>query len=77
MTAEDSFTQFIARIDAAGQTLAEAADADPEKLGDVFYVYKALAGAFFKTVRLVGKMPDEVITRAMADVEAEEAATTH
>ena len=77
MTAEDSFTQFIARIDAAGQTLAEAADADPEKLGEAFDTYKILAETFFKTVRLVGKLPDDVITKAMADVEADEAIVAH
>lgn len=77
MTTEESFTQFVERIDAAGTTLAAAAEAEPEKLGEVFTAYKALAESFFKTVRLIGKLPEEAITKAMADVDAEEAAVAH
>jgi hypothetical protein len=72
MTAEDTFAAFIARVDSTGVKLAHAADAEPEKLGDVFDVYKALAEAFFKTVRLVSKLPDEVVTKAMNEIEAED-----
>jgi len=77
MTNEPSFHAFVQRIDDAGQALAEAAEAEPEKLGEVFTAYKALAEAFFKTVRLMGKLPEEAIMKAMADVEAEEAAVAH
>ena len=77
MTTEESFTQFVERIDAAGTTLAAAAEAEPEKLGEAFTVYKALAEAFFKTLRLIDKLPEEAITKAVADVEAEEAPMAH
>ena len=77
MTTEESFTQFVERIDAAGTTLAAAAEAEPEKLGEAFTVYKALAEAFFKTLRLIDKLPEEAIMKAMADVDAEEAAVAH
>lgn len=77
MTNKPSFHAFIKRIDDAGQALAEAAEAEPEKLGEVFTVYKALAEAFFKTVRLMGKLPEEAVMKAMADVDAEEAAVAH
>lgn len=77
MTDELSFYVFVKRIDDAGQALAEAAEAEPEKLGEAFTVYKALAEAFFKTVRLMGKLPEEAIMKAMADVDAEEAAVAH
>ena len=77
MTNEPSFHAFVKRIDDAGQALAEAAEAEPEKLGDISTAYKALAETFFKTVRLIGKLPEEAIMKAMADVDAEEAAVAH
>lgn len=77
MTDELGFYVFVKRIDDAGQALAEAAEAEPEKLGEAFTAYKALAEAFFKTVRLIGKLPEEAVMKAMADVDAEEAAVAH
>ena len=77
MTNEPSFHAFVKCIDDAGQALAEAAEAEPEKLGDIFTAYKQMAEAFFKTVRLIGKLPEEAVMKAMADVDAEEAAVAH
>jgi hypothetical protein len=77
MATEEFLTLLVARIDATGQTLAEAADADPEKLGEVFATYKILAEAFFKTLRVISKMSNEVVMKAMDDIETESAAATH